>query len=141
MVGGQEAMDVHGTKKALTGCEEKHFSCQSNGTSCTESPVTCYLGEETDTHLATTSLQVVVESVSGFDLQMNKLHKNSSGASTICSRVLQRGAQGGFLNQGSRESCQEPAAHLTAADRTWAGPGAMAAKRPHPRIKEALREH
>lgn len=52
--------------------------------------------------------------------------------------------RGGSPNQGNhggnQESHQDPAAHATAADKTWAGPGAMVAK-PPPYTKEDLREH
>lgn len=72
---------------------------------------------------------------------------SSYGTGMIHSGVPQHGVQGGFLNQGnltgSQESCQEPAAHMTTAEETWAGPEATVAKPTHtppPSIKEAPRE-
>ncbi|KAK4815660.1 hypothetical protein QYF61_005406 [Mycteria americana] len=64
---------------------------------------------------------------------------SSSGASMTLSGALQRGGQLGFPNRGdlrgSPESSQEPAARVTAADETWAGPGTLAAE-PLPHIEK-----
>lgn len=65
---------------------------------------------------------------------------NISGASLICSEALHHGAHGGFWTWGDLGGDKAATRSLQlAADKTWTGPGATAAKT-LTCIKEALRE-